>query len=70
MARCKDIEVRCIDVLEGPVDGVRQFLARRKPTRWDASMEVDARYLDRIEALNFTMPMTTASPWTPSRRRK
>src|SRR5689334_19336215 len=28
MARCKDIEVRCIDVLEGPVTALRQFLGQ------------------------------------------
>ena len=55
MARCKDIEVRCIDILEGPVTVLRQFLGQAETHKVGRQHEVDARYLDRIEALNFTI---------------
>jgi regulator of PEP synthase PpsR (kinase-PPPase family) len=47
--------VRCIDVLEGPVTALRHFLGRAETHRVGRQHEVDARYLDRIEALNFTI---------------
>jgi regulator of PEP synthase PpsR (kinase-PPPase family) len=55
MARCRDIDVRCIDVLEGPVTALRQFLGKTETHKVGRQHEVDARYLDRIEALNFTI---------------
>jgi hypothetical protein len=55
IARCRDIEVRCIDLLEGPVTALRQFLGRSETHKVGRQHEVDARYLDRIEALNFTI---------------
>jgi len=54
-ARCADIEVRCIDVLEGPVAALGQFLGASETHKVGRQHEVDARYLDRIEALNFTI---------------
>src|SRR6478752_1681440 len=55
MSRCKDMEMRCIDVLEGPVTALRQFLGQSETHKVGRQHEVDARYLDRIEALNFTI---------------
>lgn len=55
IAHCKDIQVRCIDVLEGPVTALRQFLGAAETHKVGRQHEVDARYLDRIEALNFTI---------------
>ena len=55
MALCKDVDVRCIDVLEGPVTALRQFLGKAETHKVGRQHEVDARYLDRIEALNFTI---------------
>jgi hypothetical protein len=55
MARCRDIDVRCIDLLEGPVKALRQFLGQEETHKVGRQHEVDARYLDRIEALNFTI---------------
>ena len=55
MGRCKDIEVRCVDVLEGPVTALRHFLGKAETHKVGRQHEVDARYLDRIEALNFTI---------------
>jgi [pyruvate, water dikinase]-phosphate phosphotransferase / [pyruvate, water dikinase] kinase len=55
MVRCKDIDVRCIDVLEGPVAALGRFLGQAETHRVGRQHEVDARYLDRIEALNFSI---------------
>ncbi len=55
MVRCLDIQVRCIDVLEGPVTALRQFLGQSETHKVGRQHEVDARYLDRIEALNFSI---------------
>ena len=55
MARCKDIDVRCIDILEGPVTAMRQFLGKTETHKVGRQHEVDQRYLDRIEALNFSI---------------
>jgi regulator of PEP synthase PpsR (kinase-PPPase family) len=55
LARCADIEVRCLDLLEGPVTALRQFLGSTETHKVGRQHEVDARYLDRIEALNFTI---------------
>jgi [pyruvate, water dikinase]-phosphate phosphotransferase / [pyruvate, water dikinase] kinase len=55
VARCVDIQVRCIDLLEGPVKALRQFLGTSETHKVGRQHEVDARYLDRIEALNFTI---------------
>ena len=55
ISRCKYIEVLCIDVLEGPVTALRGFLGASETHKVGRQHEVDARYLDRIEALNFTI---------------
>jgi regulator of PEP synthase PpsR (kinase-PPPase family) len=55
LARCTDIGARAIDVLEGPVTALRQFLGSTETHKVGRQHEVDARYLDRIEALNFTI---------------
>ena len=55
VARCRDIEVRCIDLLEGPVTALRQFLGKTETHKVGRQHEVDQRYLDRIEALNLTI---------------
>jgi regulator of PEP synthase PpsR (kinase-PPPase family) len=55
MARCRDINVRCIDLLEGPVTALGQFLGQAETHKVGRQHEVDQRYLERIEALNFTI---------------
>lgn len=55
VARCKDIQVRCIDLLEGPVTALSHFLGKTETHKVGRQHEVDQRYLDRIEALNFTI---------------
>ena len=55
MARCRDMDVRCIDLLEGPVTALRHFLGKTETHKVGRQHEVDQRYLDRIEALNFSI---------------
>jgi regulator of PEP synthase PpsR (kinase-PPPase family) len=55
IARCDAIGTRCIDVLEGPVTALRQFLGAAETHKVGRQHEVDQRYLDRIEVLNFTI---------------
>src|SRR6201999_406145 len=55
MEGCNGIQVRCIDVLEGPVTALRQFLGAAETHKVGRQHEVDARYLERIEVLNFTI---------------
>ena len=47
--------MRCIDLLERPVTALRQFLGTTETHKVGRQHEVDQRYLDRIEALNFTI---------------
>lgn len=53
--RCNEVGARCIDILEGPVKTLRQFLGAAETHKVGRQHEVDQRYLDRIEALNFTI---------------
>jgi len=53
--QCASISVPCHDVLEGPVSKMRQFLGVAETHRPGGQHEVDQRYLQRIEALNFSI---------------
>ena len=53
--RCTDIGTRAIDVLEGPVMALRQFLGQSETHKVGRQHQVDQRYLERIEVLNFTI---------------
>ena len=55
LARCNDMEVRTIDLLEGPVLALRQFLGKTETHKVGRQHQVDQRYLERIEVLNFTI---------------
>jgi regulator of PEP synthase PpsR (kinase-PPPase family) len=55
VGQCAKIPVPCLDVLEGPVAAMRQFLGAAETHRPGGQHEVDQRYLLRIEALNFTI---------------
>ena len=55
IARCDAMLMDCIDVLEGPVTALRQFLGAAETHKVGRQHEVDQRYLERIEALNFTI---------------
>ena len=55
IAQCAQIQVPCLDVLDGPVAAMRQFLGAAETHRPGGQHEVDQRYLSRIEALNFSI---------------
>jgi regulator of PEP synthase PpsR (kinase-PPPase family) len=55
IARCDAMLVECLDVLESPVTTLRQFLGTSETHKVGRQHEVDQRYLNRIEALNFTI---------------
>jgi regulator of PEP synthase PpsR (kinase-PPPase family) len=54
-AGCKRLRIECLDVLEQPVATLGRFLGQVETHRVGRQHEVDQRYLDRIEALNFTI---------------
>ena len=45
--RCNDIDVRAIDLLEGPVLALRQFLGKTETHKVGRQHQVDQRYPDR-----------------------
>jgi len=55
IGQCAEISVPCLDVLEGPISAMGQFLGAPETHRPGGQHEVDQRYLLRIEALNFTI---------------
>jgi len=55
LARCTGLNTRAIDVLEGPVMALRQFLGASETHKVGRQHQVDQRYLERIEVLNFTI---------------
>jgi regulator of PEP synthase PpsR (kinase-PPPase family) len=55
VARCALLQTECLDVLEGPVATLKQFLGKAETHKVGRQHEVDQRYLNRIEALNFTI---------------
>ena len=55
MLRCLEIGARAIDVLEGPVMALRHFFGQAESHKVAAQHQVDQRYLERIEVLNFTI---------------
>jgi regulator of PEP synthase PpsR (kinase-PPPase family) len=55
IAQCGALGVPVFDVLEGPMSIMRQFLGASETHRPGGQHEMDQRYLERIEALNFTI---------------
>jgi len=55
IARCDALLMECVDVLEGPVTALRQFLGSTETNKVGRQHQVDQRYLERIETLNFTI---------------
>jgi len=55
IAQCAALNLPCLDVMEGPISMMRQFLGAAETHRPGAQHELDQRYLQRIEALNFTI---------------
>ncbi len=54
-AHCKQVGVPCLGILDGPIAMVSQFLGVAETHRPGGQHEVDQRYLQRIEALNFAI---------------
>ena len=52
---CDSLLIECLDILEGPVTTLRSFLGKAETHKVGRQHEVDQRYLNRIEALNFTI---------------
>src|SRR5471030_3298745 len=55
VARCASLLVECVDVLDAPVTALRQFLGSTETHKVGRQHQVDQRYLDRIDTLNFTI---------------
>ena len=55
IARCDALLLDCLDILEGPVATLGRFLGKAETHKVGRQHEVDQRYLNRIEALNFTI---------------
>lgn len=55
LTQCAALGAPTLDVLEGPMNVMRQFLGVAETHRPGGQHEVDQRYLLRIEALNFTI---------------
>ncbi len=54
-AACRELGVPHQGVLDGPIAMMRQFLGAAETHRPGGQHEVDSRYLQRIEALNYTI---------------
>lgn len=52
---CSRMSMPCLDVLDGPISMMRKYLGTAETHRPGAQHDVDQRYLQRIEALNFTI---------------
>ena len=55
VSRCDAMLVDCIDVLEQPLNVLGKFLGRAESHKVGRQHQVDQRYLDRIETLNFAI---------------
>ena len=55
MTRSAALLMECVDVLDGPVTALRQFLGAAATHKVGRQHQVDQRYLDRIEVLNFSI---------------
>jgi hypothetical protein len=55
ISRCDELLLDCIDILEGPVTSLRQFLGAAETHKVGRQHEMDQRYLARIDALDFTI---------------
>ncbi len=55
LGRCNSLGIACVDVMERPVAELSRFLGIAETHRPGGQHEVDQRYLNRIEALNFTI---------------
>jgi hypothetical protein len=54
-AECKKLGVPCLSILDPAVGMLGKFLGAEETHRPGGQHEMDSKYLDRVEALNFTM---------------
>ena len=55
VARCASMPVDCIDVLEAPLNVMGRFFGKSESHKVGRQHQVDQRYLERIETLNFAI---------------
>ena len=55
VARCDGMLMECVDVLQGPLNALRGFLGSTETHKVGRQHQVDQRYLERIDVLNFTI---------------
>jgi len=55
VSRCAALGLDCIDVLERPLTVLGKFLGQQESHKVGRQHQVDQRYLDRIETLNFAI---------------
>lgn len=55
ISECARLAVPCLDIMHSPVAKMRQFLGVAESHRPGGQHELDERYLERIEALNFAI---------------
>ena len=54
-ARCREMEVSAVDVLETPLTVMTRFFGKSESHKVGRQHQVNQRYLDRIETLNFAI---------------
>ena len=52
---CTKLGLPCISILDSAVQGLGRYLGAEESHRPGGQHEVDSRYLDRVEAVNFTL---------------
>jgi regulator of PEP synthase PpsR (kinase-PPPase family) len=52
---CARLGAPCISILDGPVQALGKFLGAEESHKPGGQHEMDSRYLERVEALNFAM---------------
>jgi hypothetical protein len=55
VSRCAELGMDCIDVLEQPLNVLGKFLGKTESHKVGRQHQVDQRYLERIETLNFAI---------------
>ena len=55
VSRCAELGMDCIDVLEQPLNMLGKFLGKAESHKVGRQHQVDQRYLERIETLNFAI---------------
>lgn len=52
---CKKLSLPCVSILDPAVEAMKKYLGAEETHRPGAQHEMDARYQERVEALNFAM---------------